>query len=109
MSRVGFIAPRTRRGEPLEREVFAVERNQHGVGGDERVEGEQAERGRCVDQDEVEAIAQRIEQLTQTALAVRQVDELDFRAGEIAIRGDQPKVLDARFEQEGGGILDRVR
>ena len=34
-------------GEPLEREVLAVERNQHGVGGDERVEREQTERRRA--------------------------------------------------------------
>ena len=58
-------------GEPLEREVFAVERNQHGVGGDERVEREQPERRRRVDQDEVEAIAQRLEQIAQAALAIR--------------------------------------
>ena len=52
MSSEGLSAARTRRsvrdeiGEAFEREVFAVERNQHGVGGDERVEREQAERRR---------------------------------------------------------------
>ena len=49
-------------GEPFEREVLAVERNQHGVGGDERVEREQPERGRRVDEDVVEAVAERVEQ-----------------------------------------------
>ena len=38
-------------GKPFEREVLAVQRNQHGVGGDERVQREQAERGRTVDED----------------------------------------------------------
>ena len=42
-------------GEPFEREVLAVERNQHRVGGDERVQREQAERRRRVDEDVVEA------------------------------------------------------
>ena len=41
-------------GEPLEREVLAVERNQHRVGGDERVQRQQAERRRRVDEDVVE-------------------------------------------------------
>ena len=56
-------------GEPLEREVLAVERNEHGVGGDERVEREEAERGRAVDEDVIEAIAQGREELAQALLA----------------------------------------
>ena len=76
-------------GEPLEREVFAVERNQHGVGGDERVEREQPERRRRVDEDEVEAVAERVEHEAQPRLAVRQRDELDFGAGEVAIGRDE--------------------
>ena len=48
-------------GEPFEREVLAVERNEHGVGGDERVEREQPERRRRVDEDVVEAIAERVQ------------------------------------------------
>ena len=49
-------------GEPFEREVFAVERDQHGVGGDERIERQQAERRRRVDEDVVELVAQRRQQ-----------------------------------------------
>ena len=48
-------------GEPFEREVFAVERNQHRVGGDERVERQQPERRRRVDEDVVEPVAQAVE------------------------------------------------
>ena len=99
MSSVGFSARADAAqrgdeiGEPLEREVLAVERNEHGVGGDERVQREQPERRRRVDEDEVEAIAQRLEQVAQTALAIRERDELDLRAGEIAIGGNQRQVL----------------
>jgi hypothetical protein len=39
---------------------------------------------------------------------VRQRDQLDFRASEIAIGGDEPEILDARLEREGGGIVDRI-
>ncbi len=61
----GLSAARTRSqrrhqvGEPFEREVLAVQRNQHRVGGDQRVERQQAERRRRVDEDVVELVAQR--------------------------------------------------
>src|SRR5205814_4876099 len=38
-------------GQTFEREVFAVERNQHGISRDEGIEREQAERWRTVDED----------------------------------------------------------
>ena len=41
-------------GQPLEREVLAVQRDEHRVGGDQRVEREQSERRRTVDEDVVE-------------------------------------------------------
>ena len=46
-------------GQSLEREVFAVERNEHRVRGHERVEGEEAERRWGIDEDVVEVAAQR--------------------------------------------------
>jgi hypothetical protein len=39
---------------------------------------------------------------------MRQRDELDFRAGEIPIGGDEPEILDGGFEEEVGWVLDRV-
>ena len=56
-------------GEPFEREVLAVQRNQHGVGGDERVERQQAERRRAVDEDVVVLVAHRREQRAQALFA----------------------------------------
>ena len=97
-------------GEPFEREVLAVERNQHGVGGDERVEREQAERRRRVDEDVVEAVAQR-----RRASARRrrsrfgQRDELDFGAGEIAVGGDQREVRRSRVSRTNAARRRRVR
>ena len=43
------------------------------------------------------SIAQRREQIAQAPLAVRERDELDLGAGQVAIGGNQPQVLDARF------------
>ena len=50
-------------GEAFEREVLAVQRNQDAIGGDERVQRQQAERRRRVDDDEVEFVAQWREQI----------------------------------------------
>ena len=58
-------------GEPFEREVFAVQRNQHGVGGDERVQRQQAERRRTVDEDVVEVVAHRRDEQRAAALRAR--------------------------------------
>ena len=44
-------------GQPFEGEIFAGERNEHGVGRDERVQCEQAERRRSVDEDDIEGAA----------------------------------------------------
>ena len=69
----GADAPQRRDeiGEPFEREVLAVQRNQHRVGGDERVQREQAERRRTVDEDEIEVVAQRREERARAAARAR--------------------------------------
>ena len=74
-------------GEPFEREVLAVQRNQHGVGGDERVERQQAERRRAVDEDVVVVVAHRREQRAQPLFAPGKRDQLDFRAGQLRSAG----------------------
>ena len=43
--------------ETFEREVLAVQRDEHGVGGDEGVEREEAQRRRTIDEDPVVVIA----------------------------------------------------
>ena len=77
-------------GEAFEREVLAVQRNQHGVGGDERVQREQAERRRAVDEDVVEvgraaARATRRRRVSR----VEQRHQLDLGAGQVAVGGDE--------------------
>ena len=85
MSSAGLSAARTRlqRGdeirEALEREVLAVQRNEHRVGGDERVEREQAERRRAVDEDVVEAIAERRDDAAEARFAARASGRVRFR------------------------------
>jgi hypothetical protein len=81
-----------------------VQRNQHRVGGDERIEREQSERGRAIDEDVVEAGAQWIEEMLQPALAIGQRHELDLGTGQIAIGGHEVKPLDLRRHHERVGI-----
>ena len=79
-------------GEAFEREVLAVERNQHGVGGDERVERQQPERRRRVDEDEVEvdrAAASRSVRRRRSRFGSEH--ELDFGAGELPIGGNRAR------------------
>jgi len=95
-------------GEAFEREVLAVERNQHGVRGDERIQREESEGWGRVDEDEIEAVAQRRQHVAQTPLAIRHRDELHLGAGEIAIGRHQRQPLDGSFEDERRGILGRL-
>ena len=66
-------------GEPFEREVLAVQRNQHRVGGDERVERQQAERRRAVDEDVVELARAAARAARAAALRVRRARPSRFR------------------------------
>ena len=63
--------------------------------GHERVEREQAQRGRRVDDDEVELAAQRRDQPLQAPLAIGHGDQLDLRAREVARGGDEREPLSA--------------
>ena len=71
--------------DAFEREVFAVEGNEHGVGGDERIEGEQPERRRRVDEDVVEVARAADRGALKATLAAVERDELDLGAGQLPI------------------------
>ena len=90
MSSDGLSADRTRRmradqiGEAFEREKFAVERDEHGVGGNERIQRQQSERRRAVDEDVVELDRARRRGTCEGVLRVEEGDELDLGAGQDA-------------------------
>ena len=84
-------------GQSFERVVLALHRDQHRVRRAEAVEREQRQRRRAIEQDEVVVgrdrrdrrshLLQRLgERVLQPRLALGQVDELDFGAGELAVR-----------------------
>ena len=69
--------------QPFQRVVLALDRDEHLVAGDERVDREQAERRRAVDEDVVDLPAVRGDGPAQPVLAGDDRDELDLGAGEV--------------------------
>ena len=101
-------------GKALEREILACQRNQHSVGGDERVQRQQPERGWRVDEDEVEVVANRREDALQPMLAAVERDELDLGAGQLAVGWNQRQALDSCWDDRSGrlcrqGVINGAR
>ena len=89
-------------GEAFEREVLAVQRNQHGVGGDERVEREQPERRRAVDEDVVVLVAHRVRAAGAAALRAAAASPSRFRRRSGCGRRDQPTIAWSRVCRMNG-------
>ena len=68
--------------EPLEGVVLALDRDQHRVGCGERVDREQAERRRAVDEHVVVVVADVVERRREAALAGHQRCQLDLGSGQ---------------------------
>ena len=82
--------------QPLERQVLGLDRHDHPVGGDQRVDADRAERGRAVEDGDREALADRAEAVAQARLGALEPRQLDRGAGEVAAGGDQPEVVRRR-------------
>ena len=79
--------------QALERQVLGLDRDDHPVGGDQRVDADRAERGRAVEQREGEALADRAEPLAQARLRALDPRQLDRGAGQVAVGGNEPEVV----------------
>ena len=95
-------------GQPLEGIVLALERDDGGVGGDQRVEGEEPEGRRAVDQDEGEPGADRRQCLPKPALAARRLDQLDLGADQVGASREQVQVGESRRAARllGGDVFE---
>jgi hypothetical protein len=76
-------------GDAFESVVFALDRNEDGVAGDERIQRKQVQRGRAVNDDESVILFYSTYKRTQLEFAVGRVHQLDGSADEILIRGQQ--------------------
>ncbi len=81
-------------GDAFEGEVLGLHRDEDGVGCDQGVEREEVERGRTVENDEVEAIAHGLERLAEAILPGVEGDELDVGTEQILVRRDDGEVLE---------------
>ena len=92
--------------EAFERVVLALHRDDHVVGGGQPVDGEQAERGRAVDEDDVVLGADQVECPAELELAAEGGDQLDLGAREVDGGRQHEEVLEARGLDavEGGGV-----
>ena len=107
-------------GHPPEGEVFALEGDQHRLGGRQRVDGQQPERGRTVDQDVVVPVLGPGERPLEGLLAGDLGDEHDLGPRQVDVGRNQietvdPAVLDHLVEGDRGveeqvvdGHLQRV-
>ena len=103
--------------EPAQREVLGLDRHDHAGRGDERVDRQQAERRRRVDQDVVVALRDVRERLLQRALAADLARERHVGAGQVDRRdGDVDLALGDHLADRGAvhehvehRPLDRVR
>ena len=94
--------------EPLERVELALDRDEQRLGGDDRVDGEEPEARRRVDEHVVVVRRQRLERVLQPAFAAREIDELDLGARPARCptgrcRGREPRCAASRRRAIGPG------
>src|SRR5262249_25146965 len=82
-------------GQPLESVELALQGNQHRVGGDERIDGQETERRRTVDDDPV-GEASFPNHPPESRFPLLQANELDLRADEVNVRGQDFELVDRR-------------
>ena len=89
-------------GQSLQRVVLALDRDEHGVGGGQRVDGQQPERRRAVDEDVV-VVGRRsaASESREPPLALLERGELDLGAGQRDRRRDEVEAVDGPCARSG--------
>ena len=67
--------------------------NQHRVGTDQRIQGQQVESRRTIDDDEVESVPDGSERISKAEFPVFGVYQLEIDSDQILVRRKQPQVL----------------
>ena len=88
-------------------ERLALQRDDHLVGRGEPVDGEDPERGRAVDEHDVEAVADGLEGAAERVLAPGAGQEVDLRAGEVDGRGQHDERPEVDDDVGGVGPTDQ--
>jgi hypothetical protein len=88
--------------QTLEGVVLTLDGNEHAVGRGKAVDGQQAEGGGAVEQNEVVFLRHRPQGDLQASLACQLTGQLDLRAGEVDRGRHDRQVMDGRFHKCGG-------
>ena len=93
---------------PASAKKLTLQRDEYRVRRDERVNGEKAERGWAIDEDEIELFGDRSEELAETVFALRLVDELELGACQAALRGKHLELFELGVANQslGGDAID---
>ena len=97
--------------DALQGVVLALQRHQDAVGRHQRVQGEQAERGRAVDQHIVVACRVPAEGVGKPVFPARRLDQLDLGAGQMHRGRREVEVRHLRFGndlRQRGGADDQI-
>src|SRR5665213_1107152 len=70
-------------GDPLQREVFRLHRNNESLRGRQNVEREQVERRRAIQNDEIEAVPDWLQCATKAKRTILGAGQLNIRSGQI--------------------------
>ena len=81
------------RAQAFQRVVLALHRHDDRVGRGQRVERQQRQRRRAVDEDEVVVVAQRLQRALEPLLAAFLVHQLDLDRGQVDVARQQVEVL----------------
>ena len=87
--------------DALQREVLRLGAEQRVVGGDERVDGQQAERRRAVDEDDVVVVVDVLQRAAQRQLAAHLAGQRQLGLGQREVGGDDA-VVDGRRRPSRG-------
>ena len=96
--------------QPLQREELALDRREQLIRRRERIRHEDAQRGRAIEQDEIErrVCTQRGQSLGQAREVAVHARDFDFRAGQVEIGWDEEHALQSRGQNlvDDGSIAE---
>jgi hypothetical protein len=95
-------------GDAFEGEELTLDRDDGGVGSYEGIEGEEVERGRAVDEDEVKIAADGGDAFSEAVFALGEADKFEIGPCEVFIGGDQGEAFEGGWDDDifGGSFSE---
>jgi len=90
-------------GDSLEGKILGLHGHNEGFSSYEDIQGEEVERGRAIEDDEIESILNRLQGAAKTQSAIGGRSQLNVGAGEVLGAGKMPEQIDLRGEDDLDG------